>query len=84
MIGVIEISRNMYKKQGTIKKHLQFNIDMKKRQNSKLIYHGYFQALVALRPLINDFLKNAKWFIRSRSKDNTLESLMLKKFQGGG
>lgn len=54
------------------------------RHNLEFRYPGNFQEQIALRPLIDDFLKNTKWFNHSKLKYNTLKPLMLKKVQGGG
>jgi hypothetical protein len=49
------------------------------QQNPEFIYPIYFQDAIALRPLINDIFKNASWHIHGRSKENTIESLLLRR-----
>jgi hypothetical protein len=54
------------------------------RQNLECIYPIYFQNAIALRPLIDDFLKIASLYTHGRSKENTIEFLLLRRMQGGG
>ena len=54
------------------------------RRDPQFVYPGYFQDPIALRPLIDDFLRNASWFTHGRAKANTSEPLLLRRTQGGG
>jgi hypothetical protein len=54
------------------------------RQDPLFVYPSYFQDPIALRPLIDDFLKNTSWYTPGMAKANTSEPLLLRRTQGGG
>jgi hypothetical protein len=51
---------------------------------SQFGYDGWELDAPEIRPLIQDFLEHAQWFLFYRVKDRTIPGLMLKKPIGGG
>jgi hypothetical protein len=47
-------------------------------------YDGWELDAPEVRPLIQDFLEHAQWFLFHRVKDRTIPGLMLRKPNGGG
>jgi hypothetical protein len=57
---------------------------MAEKGPSEFGYDGWELDSPEVRPLIQDFLEHAEWFLFNKVRDHTIPGLMLRKPSGGG